>query len=261
MLQIVLCVVFALICSAEYQNSLLDKIFQSKTRRVQKFKTNSWRHMAAANLTGNTTQPKYYAQVDRFLQTRLTFRDDLCAVYDRASECHTTGHNHSLQVSVQHLARIGKEWCMLGLSAAENYTHVLNLRRCLPQVNMTTDCRALQSCMEEVVKPRNDSDISRELVAYDQTNDIGLVDSIVRPVTGALIAVPVSAFITTMICFEFVLGMTGAIEAGVMTGAFVAFLLGALTLAVWEILRRIPWLQHRLHPTLQGVSNTSLLHR
>lgn len=255
------CVSFVFLCDAEYTDTLLAKVFHNSSRQVHSFKVSSWKHMTAANLTTNMTEIVYDGEVDRFLQTRYTFRDDLCTIYDRVSSCHATQQNHTLRKSLQALSGAGKTRCALGLSAPHNYTTEVDLQRCLTQANVTSSCSmALQSCMEDVVK-LNVTGISGELVSYDHTNDIALVNSIVHPVAGALIPVPVPAFIATMMCIEFVPGMTGAIEAGVMTGALVASLLGAVTLAVWEILRRIPWFQHRLHPTLQGVSNTSLLLR
>ncbi|CAL8461078.1 g609 [Coccomyxa elongata] len=256
-----LLMLLAIICDAEYTGTLLDKTFHGDTRNVQSFKTSSWKHMTVANLTTNLTESRWDDSVDHLLWGRLVFRDDLCMVYDRASECHATQHNHTLRTSLQDLAKMGKRRCMLGLTAPSNYTTELDLQHCLTQANVTSSCgTALQHCMQ-LSSQLNDTGISRELMAYDNTNDIGLVDSILRPVAGAMVAIPIPAFLTTLMCFEFVPGMTGAIESAVMTGALVTSLLGAISLGVWETLRRIPHFQHRLHPTLQMSSNTSSILR
>ena len=177
--------------NAEYTGTLLDKTFRNKTREVQKFKTRSWKQMTAANLTTNHTESLWNDGIDRFLSARLMFRDDLCTVYDQARECHATQHNHTLRASLQKLAKMGKRRCLLGLTAPHNYTPESDLRRCLPQANVTSSCgTALEHCMQ-LSSRENDTAISRELLAYDSTNDISLVDSIVRPVTGIAITSPV----------------------------------------------------------------------
>ena len=247
--------------NAEYTSTLLDKDFRGKTRTVQDFKTSSWKSMTAANLTTNLTESQWDDSVDRSLRTPLVFRDDLCTVYDQASKCHATHENHTMRASLHNLAEKGKEMCLLGRSASFNYTTELDLQHCLDQTNLTSGCStALDHCMQ-LSNQLNDTRLSRELMAYDNNNFIGRWSHIVRPVAGALIALPAVAFITDLVCIEFIPGMTSAIEAAMMTGAAVASLLGAVTLAVWEILRRIPYFQHRLHPTLQMSSNTSSILR